>query len=365
MRAQGKNVLTFAAGEPDFNTPEEICESAIRAIKEGKTKYTPSAGIPALREAIAAKVTQETGWQVAPNQVVTSTGAKQALYNTFQLLLNEGDEVILLAPYWMTYRDQVELAGGVPVIVKASREDRYIPNPDQVRAAITPRTRAIVINTPSNPTGAVIPREILTQLVEIAVQHNLWIVSDEIYDKLVYDGEHASVASLGEEVQRRTILINGVSKTYAMTGWRLGYLVAPPQIAQAASNFQDQVTSNPSSVTQYAALAALKMDMSGVTAMREEFHARRDLIVQGLAEVPGFQIDLPGGAFYAFVDAHERLGTRTDVELADFLLEKAEVALVPGSVFEGDGCLRLSYAASRADILEGVRRIQCAMKEWN
>jgi aspartate aminotransferase len=281
------------------------------------------------------------------------------------VLIDPGDEVILIAPYWMTYADQVRLAGGVPVVVVASAESGFIPEREALREAISPRTKAIVVNSPSNPSGAVLPRETLKEIAALAIRHNLWVIADEIYEHLIYDGEkHLSIGSLGSEILEHTITINGCSKSYAMTGWRLGYAAAPLPIAKAMSNFQDQVTSNPTSFVQKGALAALALPPTSIEAMRAEFEARRDLIHSLLTAIPGVKMQKPKGAFYALPDVSHYLGKeiKTDVDLASYLLDEARVATVPGSVFEGSGHLRLSYATSRSDIEKGVARIAEALK---
>lgn len=363
MKSEGHDIVSFAAGEPDFNTPEEICQSAIQAIESGFTKYTPSAGIPELREKVCEKLARENGIRVEPSQVVISCGAKHSVYNTMMVLLEPGDEVLLIAPYWMTYADQVRLAGGVPVVVQTRAEDGFVPSVDALREKITAKTRAIVVNSPSNPTGAVFGRETLKQIAALALRHDLYVVADEIYEKLLYDQNHTSIASLGREVASRTITIGGCSKTYAMTGWRVGFAAAPLEIAKAMSNFQDQVTSNPTSFAQRGAVAAYGMSDEQIAAMREEFRARRDLIVALLGEIPGVTTPVPGGAFYVFPSFAGYLGREVadDVALAQFLLENAKAATVPGSVFEGPGHLRLSYACSRADIEKGISRIAEAL----
>jgi len=364
MQDGGIDVISFGAGEPDFNTPEPICEAAIVALKSGQTKYTASSGTPALKKAIVDNVKRNTGVAIAPKQVVVSCGAKHSMYNAMMTLVNPGDEVILIAPYWMTYADQIILAGGTPVVVQTTVETGFAPTAEQLRAAITERTKAIVVNSPSNPTGAVLTRQTLKEIAALAMRHDFWIVSDEIYDKLVYAEKHESIFGLSEEVRARTLYVNGCSKTYAMTGWRVGYCVAPPEVALAMSNLQDQVTSNPTSFAQAGAIVAMEMDDAAIEAMRAEFEARRDLVLAELSNVPGFNTCVPHGAFYAFPDVSAHLGARfaTDVELADFLLDHAHVATVPGSVFSGKGHIRLSYATSRAKIVEGVSRIRNALQ---
>jgi aspartate aminotransferase len=366
MKAEGVDVVSFAAGEPDFCTPEIICQAAIDALQAGFTKYTPTVGIKELREAIAGKLARENGVQATAEQIVVSCGAKQSVYNSMQVLVDPGDEVLLIAPYWMTYAEQVTLAGGVPVPIHTTPENGFIPTYEALREKVTPRTRAIIVNSPCNPTGAVLPRETMKEIGALAIRHGFWIVSDEIYERLVYGGIKAdSFAALGKEVAERTITIGGCSKSYAMTGWRIGFAAAPLPVAKAMSNLQDQVTSNPTSFAQKGAVAAFNLDASSVETMRAEFEARRDLILGLVREIPDVKVPVPGGAFYVFPDFTAYLGGKiaTDMELATYLLEEAKVATVPGSVFEGPGCLRLSYAASREDITRGVARIAEALRK--
>ena len=360
MRGEGIDVISFAAGEPDFCTPEPICEAAIQAIHEGFTRYTPSAGILPLREAIAGKLQRENGVTVSPGDVIVSCGAKHSVYNSLQVLVEPGDEVILLAPYWMTYADQVRLAGATPVVVRSDAGSGFTPDIAEIRAAATPRTRAIVVNSPSNPTGAMYDRQLLIDIVEFAHRNELWIISDEIYDRLTYGFQHHSIASLGEHARERTVTIGGCSKSYAMTGWRIGFAAAPTPVAKAMSNFQDQVTSNPTSFAQRGATVAFGLPSEVVDTMRDEFHGRRDLIVRLVNEIPGLSLKPPSGAFYAFVDASAHMDG-DDAKLAEHLLESVGVATIPGSVFEGPGYLRMSYATSRENIQAGVTRIAEAL----
>lgn len=359
LQAEGVDIVSFGAGEPDFNTPEPINQAAIAAIESGFTKYTPSAGIPKLKAAIVQKLARDNGLKVTPDQIVVSCGAKHSLYNTMQVLVNPGDEVILIAPYWMTYAEQIRLAGGEPVVIRTTAETEFVPTEEQLRAAISPRAKAIVLNTPSNPTGAVLPRSFLKIVAALAIRHDFWIITDEIYERLIYGETHTSIASLSEEVQDRCVLINGVSKTYSMTGWRIGFAAAPLAVAKAMSNFQDQVTSNPTSFAQVGAEAAYGLPNDDVEAMRAEFETRRDLIVGLLSAIPGVEIRAPKGAFYAFPDVSAYLGgdIADDLALTSYLLDEARVAVIPGSVFEGPGHIRLSYATSRTEIERGVARI--------
>lgn len=360
MKAEGLDVVNFGAGEPDFSTPEAICEAGIKAIESGFTRYTPTSGTNELKEAAAEKLLRENGVRAEPNQIVVSCGAKHSLYNALMVLVDPGDEVLVLAPYWMTYAEQIQLAGGVPVFVRCRAETGFVPELEAIREAVTPRTKAIVLNTPCNPTGTVFPRETIKEIVATALRHGLYVISDEIYEKLIYDGEsHISPASLGSDALSHTVTIQGCSKSFAMTGWRIGYACAPREIAQAMSNLQDQVTSNPTSFAQYGAVAALRLPPEHVEAMRVEFEARRDLIVDRLRSIPNVSINAPKGAFYAFPDVSAYLGGEIadDRAMASFLLEKSHVATVPGSVFGGDGHLRMSYATSRENIERGVARM--------
>lgn len=365
MKAEGIDIVSFAAGEPDFNTPEPICEAAIEAIRGGFTKYTPTSGINDLKEAIVAKLARENNVQVARDQIVVSCGAKHSIYNTMVALLDPGDEVILIAPYWMTYADQIRLAGGVPVVVHTSEKNDFAPDVDKLKSAISNRTKAILINSPCNPTGAVLPRQTLKEIAALALRHNFWVVADEIYERLIYGETHQSIAALGSEIAEQTITVGGCSKSYAMTGWRIGFAAAPVPVAKAMSNFQDQVTSNPNSFAQKGAVAAFNLPSDAVEAMRVEFEGRRDLIVSLLRQIPNLKVREPKGAFYVFPDVSHYLEgeIESDMGLATYLLEHAQVATVPGSVFEGKGHLRLSYAASRENIQRGVARIADALQK--
>ena len=363
MKAEGIDVVSFAAGEPDFDTPRKIVEAAKTALDAGKTRYTPSSGAMDLREAVAEKYRRENALEYRPTEVMVSTGAKQCVYNAMQILVGEGDEVVLLAPFWMTYETQVELAGAKPVIVPSTVSDGFVPSLDRIAAAITPRTRAIVINTPSNPTGAAIPEDTLRAIAELAVKRDLWIVSDEIYEHLTYGHTHRSVATFAPEVKERTVTVTGCSKSYAMTGWRIGFIAGPADVVKAMSDLQDQVTSGATTFSQFGALAALSLDRAEVEKMRETFERRRDLIVSLVRQVPNVDVFTPLGAFYVFPDVSAYIGSRfkDDIVLADWLLEEAKVATVPGSVFHGPGHLRLSYATSEDEIKKGVERLADAL----
>lgn len=365
MQAEGINVLSFAAGEPDFNTPEPIIEAAKKALDDGFTKYAPSRGLPLLVESIQRKTSLENGFDCEKNQIVVSCGAKHSIFNSLQVLLNQGDEVLLFAPFWMTYADQVLLAGGKPVIIPTTAETGYCPHPDQIRAAITPRTRAMICNTPSNPTGGAWDLNLIKEVAEIAVRNNITIISDEIYEKLTYDHEHVSFSSLGKEIAERTITILGVSKTYSMTGWRIGFSISTPAIATAMANYQDQVTSNATTFAQVGAAAALDSDPALVSGMLQAFTERRELGLNLIRQIPGLSVTDPKGAFYFYINVANHLNGKltTDIELANHLLEKAHIATIPGSVFHGPGHLRLSYATNPKTITEGLDRLQTALAD--
>lgn len=370
MREEGIDVLSFGAGEPDFDTPEFIKEAAIAALREGFTKYTPTAGIEPLRKAICEKLWRDNGLKYEPNQIIVTCGGKHALYNTFQVICDPGDEVIIPAPYWVSYPEMVKLADGVPVFVYADESTGFVPAIDAIREKITARTRAIVVNSPCNPTGAVFPRQTLKEIAALALKHDLYIISDEIYEKMVYDGhEHFSIASLGEEVKKRTILVNGMSKAYSMTGWRIGYAAAERELIAAMTRIQDQSTSNPTSIAQRAALAALQAPEDTVKQMVAAFAERRRAIVDGLNNIPGFRCAEPGGAFYAFPNVSALYGKRwgdrvvnNSDAFAEYLLEVARVAVVPGSGFGADENIRLSYACSLDTIRNGLARIAEAVQ---
>ncbi len=364
LSAEGHDVISFAAGEPDFGTPEPICEAAIEAIRHGETKYTAGSGTPALKAAIVTKLAKDNSLDFTPKQIVVSCGAKHSLYNAFQVLVDPGDEVIIFSPYWMTYADQVILAGGTPVFVQTTLEQGFVPDLADLSAAITDRTKAIVVNSPANPTGAVFPEDILRGIARIAFEKGLWVISDEIYEHLSYAAPSRSIATLVPEILPQAIIVNGCSKSFAMTGWRIGYAAAPIEVANAMSCLQDQVTSNPTSFAQRGAVTALGLPSNVVIAMRDTFNARRQVILECLNKLKGVRCPEPKGAFYALADFSEHLCDRfsTDVELADFLLSESYVATVPGSVFGAPGFLRFSYATSPEQIREGVGRIARALR---
>ena len=357
MRAEGIDVCGFGAGEPDFDTPEHIKEAAIKALQEGFTKYTPSAGIPELRTAISEKFSKDNSIDYKPNQVIVSNGAKQSCFNAILACCEPGDEVIIPAPYWLSYPDMVKLVGADPVIVQTKASNAYKMTAEEFENAMTPRTKMVIINSPGNPTGSVYTREELEALVEVALTEDIFILSDEIYEKLIYDdASHVSVASLSKEAYDLTITVNGFSKAYAMTGWRLGYLGAPEAIAKVIDSLQSHSTSGPNSFAQKGAVAALKGSQQCVTDMRDEFNVRREYMYERLAAIPNVSTVKPLGAFYMLADI-SKFGL-SSTNFADRLLSKAEVAVVPGIAFGDDKTVRLSYATDLETIKTGLDRIE-------
>ncbi|PYL93735.1 MAG: aspartate aminotransferase [Verrucomicrobia bacterium] len=357
MKAEGIDVCGFGAGEPDFDTPEHIKAAAIEALQAGFTKYTPSAGIPELRAAIAEKLAADNGLTYRAGQVVVSNGAKHACYNAILATCQPGDEVIIPAPYWVSYPDMVRLVGAEPVIVPTTERNNWKMRPEDFENAMTPRTKMLIMNTPCNPTGSVYTREELEAIVEVASGEDIYILSDEIYEKLVYDDtKHVSIGSLSKEAYDLTITVNGFSKSYAMTGWRLGYLAAPEAVAKAVDSIQSHTTANPSSFSQRGALAALKGDQQAVADMREEFDMRRNYMIDRLSKIPNVTAVKPQGAFYVLLNVSQ-LGL-TSQNFADRLLSKANVAVVPGAAFGDDRTIRLSYATSIDIIKKGLDRLQ-------
>ncbi|MBC7805188.1 MAG: pyridoxal phosphate-dependent aminotransferase [Akkermansiaceae bacterium] len=367
LKADGLDVVAFGAGEPDFDTPQHVKDAAVDALAKGFTKYTPSAGIPALKKAIVEKFARDNGLTYAPNQVIVSCGGKHSLYNIFQAMCEEGDEVIIPAPYWVSYPEQVRLAGAHPVIIQTTDATGFAPSVDQIEAAITPRTKIFVLNSPSNPTGAMWPRATIERLAELAVERDFYVVSDEIYEKIVYDGNvPISIAALNPEIAKRTIIVNGMSKTYSMTGWRIGYAAAlETSIISAMGRIQDAVTSNPTSIAQYAAVAAMTGPQEFLSDWLVEFDRRRHVITDGLNAIPGVTCLKPDGAFYVFPNVSALFGKATpdgktignSDDFADYLLSSVQVAVVPGSGFGAGDYVRLSYATSMGAIEKGMARI--------
>jgi aspartate aminotransferase len=370
MAAQGIDVIDFASGEPDFDTPEPVKAAAEAAIRSGFTKYTPSSGIDELRNAIADKLKDEQGLHYDKSQILVSCGAKHSLYNVAEALLEAGDELIIPVPFWVSYQDQTLLNDATPVLLRTREEDGYTISQDALEAAITPRTKAIIVNSPCNPTGATYDRKTLEGIAAAALRHDLVIISDEIYEKVLYDGaQHISIASLSPEVAARTVVINGVSKAYAMTGWRIGYAAGPKALLTAMANIQSQSTSNPCSISQKAAVAALRLGNPFTTVMVAEFDRRRRLMVERLNKMPGVTCRMPTGAFYAFPNVSGLLAKRwkdqpigSAANLATYLLNEAQVALVPGEPFGSDIHIRLSYATSMEAIERGLTRIEAAIR---
>jgi len=366
LKADGVDVISFGAGEPDFDTPDHIKAAAQESLAKGVGKYTDVAGILPLRKAIAAELSAVHKTSITPEQVLVSTGAKHSLYNLFMALIDPGDEVLIPAPYWVSYPDMVMLAGGRPIILETRAEDDFAVTAEAVEAAITPRTRAIVLNNPSNPTGAVYSKAQIEALAKVVVDKHLLVISDDIYRQLVYgDAQYHSIAAVSPQVAERTILVDGVSKTYAMTGWRIGYTAGPLPLIKAMAKIQGQSTSNPTHISQIATLAALTGPQDCVQTMRKAFDERRQEMVKLLRAIPGVSCREPKGAFYAFPDISAYVGKKTpeglilddDIQLCDWLVEVHKVAVVPGSGFGAPGFVRLSYATSMKNIQEGVKRI--------
>jgi aspartate aminotransferase len=369
MAASGINVIDLSVGEPDFPTPDHICKAADVAIRAGKTKYTPAAGIPDLRKAVAADYSRRTGQAVTPAQVVVSNGAKHSLHNVFTALLDEGDEVIVPTPYWVSYAELIKLAGAKPVLVPTRIEDDFKLRPEALRKAVTGKTRMLLLCSPSNPTGVVYTADELRALADIAIEADLAVVSDEIYDQLVFDGRKSvSFPTLRPGLEGRTVVVAGVSKTYSMTGWRIGWTICTEPLAKAIGNLQSQETSNPSSVSQYAALAALTGPQECVTEMNRAFQKRRDLVAARLRAIPDVRLPEIGGAFYAFFDISRHLasganGVTTSLQWCETLLEKEHVALVAGSAFGAEGHVRMSFAASEEKLITGLERIAAFLQK--
>ncbi len=372
LRAKGIDVISFGAGEPDFDTPERVKDAAVQAMRRGQTKYTEVGGIVELRAAVCAKLKRDNGLAYEPADVLVSVGAKHTLFNLIVALVNPGDEVLVPSPYWVSYPEQVRLLGGVPVEVATSESTGFDLDPARLAAAVTARTKLIVVNSPNNPTGAVFSPAALQAVARLAVERGLWIVSDECYEALTFEGRHVSIASFGPDVRARTLTVNTCSKAYAMTGWRIGYAAGPRELIRAMTDVQSQVTSNPSSIAQWAAVEALTGPQDEVAKMAGEFDRRRRLIVAGLNALPGVRCVMPKGAFYAFANVSGLFGRTwrrpegalklsSSLDVTGFLLEEARVAVVPGKDFGSDAHVRLSYATSDALISEGLARMGAAL----
>jgi aspartate aminotransferase len=371
MKAEGLDVIGFGAGEPDFDTPEHIKKAAIAAIESGFTKYTPASGILELKQAICNKFKRDNGLDYTSAQIVVSNGAKHSLVNIFQAICNPGDEVIIPAPYWISYPEMVKISDATPVIVRTSENSGFKFSVQQIKQALTKKTKAIIINSPCNPTGMVYSQKELAEIADLAVERGIYVVSDEIYEKLIYDGyEHVSIASINDKIKEQTIVVNGVSKTYAMTGWRIGYTASNVEIAKIMGNMQSHATSNPNSIAQKAAVAAINGAQDIVNVMVSEFISRRNYMVKRINSISGLSCVTPKGAFYVLMNISKFIGNEIDGikikgsdDFADVLLEKAKVALVPGSGFGIDTHVRLSYATSLQNITEGLNRIEVLLSK--
>jgi aspartate aminotransferase len=372
LRARGVDVISFGAGEPDFDTPQRIKDAALQAMRRGQTKYTEVGGVPELRVAVCAKLKRDNDLDYEPADILVSVGAKHTLFNLVMALINPGDEVLVPSPYWVSYPEQVRMLGGVVVEVPTSETTGFDLDPAALAAAVTPRTKLVVLNSPNNPTGAVFTTAALEAVARLVVERQLWVVSDECYEALTFEGRHVSIASFGPEIKARTIVVNTCSKAYAMTGWRIGYGAGPRALIRAMTDAQSQVTSNPSSIAQWAAVEALTGAQDEVAKMAGEFDRRRRLIIAGLNALPGIRCVMPRGAFYAFPNVSGLFGRTwrraegptvlaSSLDVTAFLLEAARVAVVPGRDFGSDAHVRLSYATSDALISEGLARMAAAL----
>jgi len=371
LKAQGYDVIEFGAGEPDFNTPDNIKAAGIKAIEDNFTSYTANPGIKELRDAICEKLEKDNGLKYTPDQIIVSSGAKHSVFNAIMALCDVGDEVIIPAPYWVSYTEMVRLADGIPVVIPTTDDTNYKITAKQLKDAITPKSKLIIINSPNNPTGAVYTEAELREIAQVCVENNLYVISDEIYEKLIYDGEkHVSIASFGEDIRKLTVTINGISKAYAMTGWRIGYAAAEKEIVKAMDAFQSHATSAPASMTQKAGYEAIAGNQDAVEEMRKEFDKRRKFIVDELNKIPGIVCQVPKGSFYVFPDIKGLYGKtiggvfiENDETFAKLLLEKIYVAVVPGYAFGSPGNLRLSYASSMEYMKKGLDRINALVSE--
>jgi aspartate aminotransferase len=362
LKEQGEDVIGLGAGEPDFNTPQHIIDAAIISMNEGQTKYTPSAGLPALKKAIIAKLQRDQGLTYSPNEIIVANGAKHALYTLFQVLLNDGDEVIIPSPYWVSYPEQVKLAGGIPIYLEGAEENHFKITPEQLVQSITNKTKAVIINSPSNPTGVLYTKEELLELGKVCLKENILIVSDEIYEKLIYGKHnHVSIAQLSPALKEQTIIINGVSKSHSMTGWRIGFAAGNKLIIEAMTNLASHSTSNPTTTAQFASIAALNGSQDTVEEMRQAFEQRLEIIYNKLVQIPGFSCVKPQGAFYLYPNvkkAAELTGYRNVDDFVQALLVEAKVAVIPGSGFGTPNNIRLSYATSLELLESAVERIR-------
>ena len=371
MQAQGIDVISFAVGEPDFNTPEHIGQAGIEAIQQHFTRYTPAAGLPDLKKAVCARLKANFGQEYEPNQIVVSNGAKHSLFNVFTALLDEGDEVVLPTPCWVSYTEQIKLVGGVPVFCETKEANDFVMMASEFEAVITPKTKALMLNSPSNPTGGVYTAENLKAIAELCVKHDIYVIADEIYAQVLYDGQtYVSITAFGQEIKDRTIVINGVSKSYAMTGWRVGYTASSTSLAKVMGDIQSHMTSNAGNISQKAAVMALNGPQESIEAMRVEFEKRRNYMVERVNAIPGMSCRTPGGAFYVFPNITGFFGKtirgkkiNNSADLCDVILDEAKVAIVPGIAFEAEGFMRFSYATSMKNITEGLNRVEALLKE--
>lgn len=370
LKRQGVDIIGFGAGEPDYDTPENISCEAIKAINEGQTRYTATSGIPELKEAICKKLKEDNGLVYEPKNILVSNGAKHSLFNAFSAILNPGDEVIVPNPFWVSYPEFVKLADGTPVYVETKESNGFKYDIEELRNAVTSKTKAIILNSPSNPTGAVYDKAELEEIAKLAVEKNIFVVSDEIYEKLIYEGEHVSIASFNEEIKNLTIVINGMSKAYAMTGWRIGYAAAHEDIIKVMTNVQSHATSNPNSIAQYASVEALNGNQDEIEKMRISFEERRNYMVDRINNIEGLSCIVPKGAFYIMANISALKGQAIDgvkiessLDVASLFLEKANVAIVPGIAFGSDDFIRLSYATSLENIEKGLDRIENVLKK--
>ena len=370
LQAAGQDIVALGAGEPDFDTPDHIKEAAIASLREGKTKYTAPTGIPELKQAVSDKLLRENGVKIPASQVVITSGVKHAVANVLQTLINPGDEIVIPAPYWVTYPELVKLYGGKPVFIETSVESNYKFTPQALEAAITPRTKALILCNPSNPTGMVYGKEELEAFAKVLVKHDVYVISDEIYEHIIYDGRKPlSIATLGADIAALTLIVNGVSKAYAMTGWRVGYFAGPANIAKAIGSLQSQATHHPANVSQYGAVAALNGGLDFVHRMGEEFDRRRRFVVDSLRAIPGVKATMPEGAFYALPEVSCCYGKKTpkgkviagSMDLCEYLLAEELLAVVPGAAFGDDRCIRLSYATSMDNLRKAMDRLRHGM----
>jgi aspartate aminotransferase len=366
MKAAGENVISFSVGEPDFNTPVNIQDAGVEAIRKGITKYTPASGTPDLKKAICKKLKDDNGLEYKPSEIIISNGGKHSLYNALLAILNPGDEVIFSIPYWVSYPELVMIAGGNPVMIPTSEENEFKFSSKDLDSFLTDKTKAIILNSPSNPTGSVYSKAELQDIADWAVKNNIFVISDELYEKLVYDGEeHISIASLNDEIKRLTILVNGMSKAYAMTGWRIGYTAADERIIKIMANIQSHTTSNPSSISQYASVEGLLGAQDSIFAMRDEFDKRRKKMAELINSIRGLSCLTPKGAFYIMLNCSQYYGSEVEgmlinnsIDFTNLVLDKCKVAVVPGIAFGDDKYVRLSYATSMENIIEGLERIR-------